>query len=188
AYSFIDLPSEQSGIIDHSLSIGYREMTHSLWMERDLNGNFVSDPNLRFEKIEREEADNYLSRLKEFMSGSPDEMLEIIFGNLTKLPSQFIDHWFTTEHLYYVYDKSNLVGILDLSTQYLNLANIGVSQNHRRKGYGRRIMNFGLKTLKEQGKEHSALRVDSVNTAAVQLYESLGFAKGKERVALIWRK
>ncbi len=188
AYSFIDLPYEQKSLVDYFLSIGYKELAHTLRMQRDLDEEFKYDNNLRFENIGREEVNRFLDRLKLFMSGSPDEMLNIVLGNLRGLPDMFIDHWYQTEQLYYVYNNNELIGVLNISPQYLNIANIGVSPDHRRRGYGRQMMLYAMSTLKEQGHKHGALRVHAANTGALQLYESLGFSRDQARVALLWRK
>ncbi len=188
AYSFIELSSERKGLIEHFQSIGYKSMGYSILMIRDLDEDFNYDERLRFEKIGRDEVNNFLLRIKEFMSGSPDDILNIVLDNMGEMPDAFLDHWYEREHLYYVYSKKEIVGLLDLSPQYLNVANIGVSPEYRRRGYGRQMMLFALKTLKDQGREHSALRVHAENTNALKLYQSLGFSKDQERIALIWRE
>jgi ribosomal protein S18 acetylase RimI-like enzyme len=188
AYSFIDLPSDQVALIEHSTAIGYDAIERSLRMKRPLEGTFEYTGTLRFQVVERSELNHFLETLKEFMSGSPDRMLNIVLNNIRNVPEAFLDHWFEREHLYYAFDENELVGALDLSPQYLNISNIGVASNHRGKGYGRQMIQFSLKTLKDWGTEHAALRVHSENTRAIRLYESAGLKKDQERTALLWRK
>ncbi|MFW9844477.1 MAG: GNAT family N-acetyltransferase, partial [Candidatus Thorarchaeota archaeon] len=88
----------------------------------------------------------------------------------------------------YVYDDNELVGILDLSPQGLNIANIGVAPEHRGKGYGRKIMHYAFSTLKERGDKQARLRVHAENKKAIGLYESAGMKRGRSFKALIWRK
>ncbi|MGY5873032.1 MAG: GNAT family N-acetyltransferase [Candidatus Thorarchaeota archaeon] len=188
AYSFIDIPAERSKFVDHFIEIGYTEIAYSLRMNRSL-ADYEGEPcNLRIVKAKREEVHDFIEKLKEFMSGSQDNMLNIIFDNIVGLPEQFIDHWFNSTNLNYVYDGDDLVGILDLSPQVLNIANIGVSPEHRRKGYGKQIMHYAFQTLKEQNTEFARLRVHAENEKAIYLYESFGMEKGRSFKALIWRK
>jgi ribosomal protein S18 acetylase RimI-like enzyme len=188
AYSFIDLPSDQTDLIDYAVSVGYNAIEQSYRMKRDLDRTFEYDGDLRFRSVKRSELDDFFDTMKEFMSGSPDRMLNIVLGNLQNVPEAFLDHWFEQESLYYAFDGNELVGFLDLSPQYLNIANIGVAPNHRGKGYGKQMMQYALMTLREMGKEHAALRVHSKNVHAISLYESAGLRKDQERTALLWRK
>ena len=187
-YSFIDVPTKHDSFIEHFMSIGYSEIAHSLRMARSLEDYEGERSNLRFVLARREEVPDFIENLKEFMSGSQDNILNIVLDNIMKLPEQFIDQWFNSTNLYYVYDEDTLVGILDLSSQYLNIANIGISPEHRRKGYGKQMMQYAFLTLKERGDEFARLRVHAKNDKAIRLYESLGMTKGNSYKALIWRK
>ncbi|MGY5857845.1 MAG: GNAT family N-acetyltransferase [Candidatus Thorarchaeota archaeon] len=187
-YSFIDIPTEHSEFVDHFIKIGYSEVAHSLRMSRPLADYEGESSNLRIVKVKREEVNDFIEKLKEFMSGSQDNMLDIIFTNIVGLPEQFVDHWFNSTSLNYVYDGEALVGVLDLSPQVLNISNIGVSPEHRRKGYGKQIMQYAFHTLKERNTEFAKLRVHAENDKAIRLYESFGMITGKSYKALIWRK
>jgi len=187
-YSFIDVPAKYSEFIDHFNTIGYSEIAHSLRMERSLNDYEGETCNLRVVPAKREEVQDFIEKLKAFMSGSRDDVLNIILDNILELPEQFIDHWFSSTNLNYVYDGNELVGILDLSPQALNIANIGVSPEHRRKGYGKQIMQYAMQTLKEKDTEFARLRVHAENSKAIRLYESFGMTQGSSYKALIWRK
>ena len=188
-YSFIDVPAEHEELIEHFLRIGYKEIAHSLRMSRALDEESYNTGGLTFEKVKREDLNEFIDTMREFMSGSPDVMLNIILGNFTKFPDEFLDLWYESELLYRAHDGDKLVGILDLSPNTgANLSNIGVAPKHRGKGYGRQILNFAMQTLKEAGDERSMLRVHADNSKAIGLYESLGFEKHKSYRALIWRR
>jgi len=188
AYSIIDIPTEHSEFVDHFMSIGYSEIAHSLRMNRSLEDYVGESCNLIIVKVERDEVFEFIDKLTEFMSGSQDNMLNIIFGNIVGLPEQFVDQWFNSTNLNYVYDKDVLIGILELSPKEMNIANIGVAPSQRRKGYGKQIMQYALKTLKEQNIEFARLRVHAENEKAIHLYESLLMTQASSYRALIWRK
>ncbi len=188
AYSFIDIPAENDEIVNYFISIGYTELAHSLRMSYNLTSYDAKKSNLRVVKVQREEVNLFIDKAMEFMSGSQDNMIDIVFRNIKGLPEQFIDYWYNSTSLNFVYDKDDLIGILDLSPQGLNIANIGVSPKHRGKGYGRKIMHYAFATLKEKGDEQARLRVHAENKKGIALYESVGMTRGRSYKALIWRK
>ncbi len=187
-YSFIDISEEYNPLIEHFQSIGFEVIAHSLRMSRNL-ANYEHHPcKLRAERITREDVLEFIEKLKECMSGSKDNMLNIVLDNIRNLPDQFIDHWYNSTNIYSLYDNESFVGILELSPHGLNIANIGVDPKQRGKGYGREIMKFSLNTLKEQGIDTARLRVHAENNRAIHLYESFGMTRGNTFKALIWRK
>ncbi|MHA1907272.1 MAG: GNAT family N-acetyltransferase [Candidatus Thorarchaeota archaeon] len=188
AYSFIDLSTDYEQIIENFTNIGYSEFVHSIRMTCPLTEDYPKSNDIRFEKITRDDVDDFFEKMKVFMSGSPDEMLNVVLENLRGLPYQFLDQFYETEDLYYVYAGKDIVGLIDMNSKYLNIANIGVAPEHRRKGLGRMIMQESMRLLKESSVKEGRLRVDVDNVAAIQLYESLGFTKSDSRKALIWRK
>jgi ribosomal protein S18 acetylase RimI-like enzyme len=52
---------------------------------------------------------------------------------------------------------------------------LGVDPDYRQQEIGKAILNNGLKALKARGVDIVELTVDSENTAARALYESMGF-------------
>lgn len=54
---------------------------------------------------------------------------------------------------------------------------VAVDAEHRRKGYGRKLFEEVLKIAREDGIEVITLEVRSENTAAVKLYEAMGFER-----------
>jgi len=187
-YSFIDIPAKNNLIIDHFKEIGYSEIAHSLRMERKLDDYEGDQCNLKVVPAKREEVRDFIEKLKEFMSGSEDNVLNTVLDNVIKLPDKFVNHYFNSTSLNYVYNGSELVGILELSPQMLNIANIGVAPEHRGKGYGKQIMQYAMQTLKDKGTEFARLRVHAENNNAIRLYESFGMTRVNSYKALIWRK
>jgi ribosomal protein S18 acetylase RimI-like enzyme len=187
-YSFIDIPEEHHELVDYFLSIGYTEIAHSLRMSCPLADYVHGEYSLRFVKAKREEVHDFIESIKKSMSGSKDTMINIVLDNIADLPQQFLDHWYNSTSLYNVYDGKTLVGILELSPQVLNISNIGIAPEHRRKGYGKQIMHYAFSKLKEEGYEFARLRVHADNENAIHLYESFGMKKEKSYKALIWRK
>ncbi|MHA1927735.1 MAG: GNAT family N-acetyltransferase [Candidatus Thorarchaeota archaeon] len=188
-YSLIDLPEKYDILVKSFETKGYEEISRSLTMSCKLDSDYDQELSLRFERIERKEALNFLNKLKEFMIGSSDDMLEIIFRNLENFPEQFLDHWFQQELLYYVHEGDQMVGILDVCpNSSMSIANIGISPQSRGKGYGRQLMLYALNLLKEQGNKEAGLRVHPDNEAALQIYKSFGFKEESSKRALIWRK
>jgi GNAT superfamily N-acetyltransferase len=188
AYSFIDIPAENEKLIAHFLTIGYSEIAHSLRMSLDLASYEGEPSSLKIDKVKREEVGEFIEKIMLFMSGSHDNMVDIVFSNIKGLPEEFVDYWYNSTSLNYVYDDDELVAVLDLSPDGLNIANIGVSPDHRGKGYGRKIMHYAFATLKKRGDKHARLRVHAENQKAIGLYESVGMEQGRSFKALIWRK
>jgi len=67
---------------------------------------------------------------------------------------------------------------------------IGISHSHRRRGLGRALITHSLLHLvkTDPGINRVTLSVTLANTAAVRLYESLGFRHIESEYALIWRE
>jgi mycothiol synthase len=56
---------------------------------------------------------------------------------------------------------------------------IGVDPAHQGIGLGRALVAAGLESLHDRGATVGMLFVDAANTAAVALYEGLGFTTGR---------
>ena len=61
------------------------------------------------------------------------------------------------------------------------LMRIAVLSSYRGKGYGRLLMERFLKSAAERGAERTFLEVRASNTAALGLYQSVGFMKNRLR-------
>jgi mycothiol synthase len=59
---------------------------------------------------------------------------------------------------------------------------LGVDARYRGRGLGRKLLRMGLLHLKQQGRELIEITVDTQNTVAIALYESLGFHICRETV------
>ncbi len=187
-YSFVDIPSEEKTIVNAFIKQGYKEVAHSHRMIADLDSIYDQELSIGFEEVTRPEVPEFLRILKEFMSGSPDTMLEIVLSNLGDFPDMFLDYWYNEELLYYLYDDDELVGIVDLCPKsYASIANVGISPTHRGKGYGKQLMTFAMRKLQELEKETAGLRVHAENKVALHLYESFGFKIKASYKALLWR-
>lgn len=68
------------------------------------------------------------------------------------------------------------VGSLDYNAAELLF--MGVSEEHRRKGMGTRMLNEFMERMKSKGAEKFYLYVQTDNEAATKLYEKFGFEKG----------
>lgn len=64
------------------------------------------------------------------------------------------------------------------------LQTVQVTPGHQRRGLGRALTVAALNVLAQQGYAEVELTVDAVNTAAVQLYESLDFAAQRRDLTL----
>ena len=187
-YASISIPSKYEEVIDLFKVLGFQVLADTQWMVRQLDGAFEPSGALSFEKVQRGEAGRFLELTREFMSGSPDSVLNIVLENLLDVPEEFRGLWYDRERLYYAREDGETVGILDLNLNEGAISNIGVAPRHRGKGYGRQIMLFALRTLKEEGLEKAGLRVHVDNKPAIHLYENLGFGVKEQNSTLIWRK
>ncbi len=59
---------------------------------------------------------------------------------------------------------------------------LGVDRRYRGKGLGKQLLRAGLLHLKSQGRELIEITVDTQNTVAIALYETLGFKLCRETV------
>lgn len=58
-----------------------------------------------------------------------------------------------------------------------HITTIAVKESHRREGIGRKLMNRLLTDARERGATCSTLEVRAGNTAAISLYEKLGYRR-----------
>lgn len=187
-YVSTNVPSKYDEVIGQFQELGFRVLSDAYRMVFPLDGPLEPSSVLRFERVPRDQVRRFVELTKEFMSGSPDLVMNMILENLLDIPEQFLDLWYNLEQLYFAHHEGEPVGILDLNPGEGMINNIGVAPPHRSKGYGRQIMLFGMKTLKQGGLERARLRVHVDNERAIHLYETLGFAVTDRRSTLIWQK
>ncbi len=185
---FATFPSKYEKQTRKLKELGFQQVSDNYRMVCPLNQPFTPSSELNFERVKREELNTFIQSIKECMSGSPDTMLDIVMGNIQKMPDNFLDLWYNMEQLYWAHKDGKAVGILDLNVSDHVIGNIGVAPKHRGKGYGRQIMLFGLQTLMKEGGRHAGLRVHKDNTVAIKLYESLGFTITEQSQTFIWRQ
>jgi ribosomal protein S18 acetylase RimI-like enzyme len=190
-YSYFSAPARHEAVVSAFEKAGFLELADTFRMVCQLKGSYEPSGGLRFEGVGREELDDFIEHAIECMSGSPDVILTMVLENLKQLKGTFeelLDLWYGLETLFQVYADGELVGILDLNVKEGMVGNIGVTTTHRRKGYGRQIMLFGLRKLMEEGRKQASLRVHVDNGRAINLYKSLGFSATDRIKHLIWRK
>lgn len=187
-YSFISLPSRYNELVSQFENLGYKELADTYSMVCQLHGPYEPSEELRFERVERDWMDQFIDLAIDFMSGSPDIVLTMMLENLRDVKGKLLDIWYKMEEFFNVYKDEEVIGILDLNAHDGVVSNIGVAPQQRGKGYGRQIMLFGLKKLKEEGCKKASLRVHIDNIPAKNLYDSLGFTVTQRIKHLIWRK
>ena len=57
----------------------------------------------------------------------------------------------------------------------LHIDKVGVLNAHRRKGYGKRLLNFAFDFAENQNFDYVELNVIEMNKGAIRLYEEMGF-------------
>jgi GNAT superfamily N-acetyltransferase len=187
AYAFLQIPSERRELIDVFTQQGFETVARSVIMMRPLEHIPDTGDELEYERVGRQDTPDFLRLVRVHMSGSPDIILEKMLKNLSEIPSHILDMWYQGELLYAARKRGNTVGVLDLSPQSeTSISNIGVSLEHRRKGFGRQMLIFALGVLKDQGLDTAGLRVHADNEGARALYDSLGFKEQKRLHAMMW--
>lgn len=96
------------------------------------------------------------------------------FWNVTILESEL-----KNEFSKYIIAKLNdeivgFAGVIDTVDQ-LEITNIVVKKNFRKKGIGSKLLENLIMLAKEAGKEKISLEVNSTNLPAIKLYEKNGF-------------
>lgn len=64
----------------------------------------------------------------------------------------------------------------------MEILNLAVQPEMRRRGFGRRVLTMALQVARKMGMEKASLEVRCSNSAAIALYESMGFVpQGRRR-------
>lgn len=83
------------------------------------------------------------------------------------------------------YKGSDLIGVIvckaDTHSKLLRgyIAMLAVKQDYRRAGIGRKLVSQALQAMKDAKVDEIVLETEVTNTAALRLYEGLGFARDK---------
>lgn len=72
-------------------------------------------------------------------------------------------------------------GVMLVAAGEAHLLNLGVARPWQRKGLGRRVLQFLIRTAREGGAEIMYLEVRPSNTPALALYEDIGFTRVAKR-------
>jgi len=80
-------------------------------------------------------------------------------------------------------DGGKTIGMLVgwLVVDEFQIGTIAISESHRRRGIGRRLLKTVLESVQKQGAKNVVLEVRKSNTAARSLYEDFGFRIMGER-------
>jgi len=153
-----------------------------------LDKDFQSLDELQFRQVQREEMRQFIEIAEKFLRGSADITLSKALEHMLELPDEFLSFYYSQEKFYFANNDKQAVGILDFNSGRGLISNVGVDPQQRGKGYGRQIMLFALKELKNNGCKQAYLRVHVENKTAISLYESLGFVKAERYRTLMWKK
>ncbi len=187
-FAYLDIPAEQKKLASYFLKIGFEELGNKYEMKRQLDDSIEVSDLLRYEQIQRQDVNRFWDYLKEFMSGSPDSVLDLVIENFKNVPEFLLDFWYENEQAYFVYHDEDLIGILDLAPEQSYIQNIGVSPAYRGRGYGTEMLRFCLKLFKEGGGETATLDVHVDNKQAIRFYKKLGFTVARQTQTLVWWK
>ena len=108
--------------------------------------------------------------------------------DLATLRRRFAEHWFDPEGFLLAFDHDGLAGFCWTKEHPHGVGEIfviGVDPDRQRAGLGRALVVAGLASLAERGSTRGMLYVDAANTAAVELYEKLGFRAVRTDVAYL---
>ncbi|MFW9934898.1 MAG: GNAT family N-acetyltransferase [Candidatus Thorarchaeota archaeon] len=185
-FAYLDILAKQEGLSEHLKQIGFQELANRYEMIRPLKDSVKASDQLRYEQIRREDVNQFFVHMKEFMSGSPDVVLNMVIENMKNVPEEKLDYWYQSDQAYFVYHEKELIGILDLVPPAGYIQNIGVAPVHRRKGFATEMLRFCLQLLRSAGSEKAKLGVHVDNEGAIRLYESLGFKVDEQVQTFIW--
>lgn len=184
-YTLTRFPTKYVELTNQFKRLGFQEQRKTYSMVCPLDKSFEPSGILRFERVQRSEMQRFTELLREFMTGNPDTVLSTMRKHMAKLPETLLDFWYDPHQFYFVYKEKQIVGVLEFNPKG-GINNIGVSPQHRRKGYGKQIMLFGLNIIKNERCETVGLRVHVDNAPAIHLYKTLGFDVREQYQTLIY--
>lgn len=122
------------------------------------------------------------------MGGTLEEYTEIVQSLLDSRIGRFLDEAST---LLYEPTPPRLVGgilISEASPREGVILDLVVDPERRRHGYGRFLLQWGLRALHALGYTTATLWVTEANVSAIRLYESEGFARTGSTVLFHWTR
>lgn len=186
-YCTIEIESSEKEIIEAFRSQGFGDHDDYYRMTCPLDGDYASYDELEFKQVSESEMREFFNIASEVFKGSLDPVLERDRNNYHMLPDKALRLFYNQESFFTVYNDDTLVGVINYHPTRGRLSNMGVQPQERGKGYGRKIAEYGLRQLKEQGNSQAYLRAYVNNEPAIHLYRSLGFSIEKRNVRLMRR-
>lgn len=129
-------------------------------------------------------------RIRSFQPGDEDALLAVNRAAFAHHPEQgaldgaglarrMAEPWFDPGDLLLGFDGDGLAGFhwtkpLDATTGEVYV--VGVSPRAQGRGYGRALLDAGLRHLAATGRARAVLYVDKAESVAVQMYEKVGFS------------
>lgn len=186
-FSIMGLDSDISPYIDLYQSLGFQVWREAQSMQRSLNNIPDYVPNLPLKLLSARQigVDTFVDLFVECFRDSSDRDASQIASSIEKT-KKFMQQLRKREGKRHDPDgwiaasmRNKLVGFaIAIREEGEGLvAEVGVIPPFRRQGIGTFLSIKALKRLKERGFKQAFLGVDLLNTAAISLYEKLGFEK-----------
>ncbi len=149
--------------------------------------------NLNLDIFNSTEKTSFIEHLKDEDKKSLLELERGLFNsfNITK---EELDNWLKNDtHLILVYKENNelkgfiIIGVYGENKKKCFIRNIGVQNQARRKGVGKKLLLYGLRIAKEKGIKFCMLWVGIENKIARNLYEKVGFYLNEEEAEVVFQ-
>ncbi len=187
-YALAAFPHEREEAIAEFESLGFKEIDDCYEMIYKIDEPFEVSDKIQFNKVERKEIQDFVRLAKEFLSGTPDSMLNNTLKFILELPDDFLDVYYKIEDFYFIKEGEKTVGIVNFDPRTGRISNVGISPKYRRQGYGEQAVRFALNKLLQNNVKQAYLRVHVKNKAAINLYKKIGFLPETRIKTLIWRR
>jgi len=187
-YALATFSDKDEVAINEFQKANFKDFDDCYRMVCQVDKDFQPLDELQFRQVQREEMRQFIEIAEKFLRGSADITLSKALEHMLELPDEFLSFYYSQEKFYFANNDKQAVGILDFNSGRGLISNVGVDPQQRGKGYGRQIMLFALKELKNNGCKQAYLRVHVENKTAISLYESLGFVKAERYRTLMWKK
>lgn len=161
-------------------SIGFKKLegTYEMYARISYGFHMFSIEDLSFEVLERGKHERVRCDIQ-----------NEVFKNDARMPLTVDDIYFDEIQKYYFEKGAVLIkkdnkyvgyGQIILNGSIPTIVNVGILKEYRGKGYGKLLMCYLLKVLKDNGFDEVSLKVSSNNYIAMNLYKSLGFTLKNE--------
>ncbi len=127
----------------------------------------------------------------------PDDLESVMTINKVCLPENyspgfFLEHFYENPRIFLVAEMGGRIigynmcriefGVSNLKTAFVrkgHVISIAVMEEHRGKHVGLRLMEEGMRRVKNEGASEMYLEVRASNRVAIEMYRKLGFRAGK---------